>query len=67
MASELLGNLVNLLFTFVLYPLGILNLLWLAPLVAIWRSTWYFLKVKTNVKGKVVVITGSSSGIGEVG
>ncbi|GAQ81135.1 short chain dehydrogenase reductase [Klebsormidium nitens] len=65
MASNLLGDLANLLFTFVLYPLGILNLLWLAPLVAIWRSTWYLLKPKTKVKGKVVVVTGASSGIGE--
>jgi D-arabinose 1-dehydrogenase-like Zn-dependent alcohol dehydrogenase len=64
--QALMGRLVNLVYGIVVYPLGILNLFWIAPTVAVLRWVWRFLKRETNVKGKAVVITGASSGIGEV-
>jgi hypothetical protein len=64
--QALMGRLMSLVYGIVVYPLGILNLFWIAPTVALLRWVWRFLKWETNVKGKAVVITGASSGIGEV-
>jgi hypothetical protein len=66
MADPLVGRLSQVLFDLVLFPLGILNLLWMAPVLAIWRRVWFTLKPTRQVRGKVVVITGASSGIGKV-
>ncbi|CAI5509336.1 unnamed protein product [Closterium sp. Naga37s-1] len=60
-------EIVHLLLDFTLLPVSIAFLLFIAPLVAAMRfATWAFgLFFPEDVRGKVVVITGASSGIGQ--
>ncbi|GAQ91341.1 short-chain dehydrogenase reductase [Klebsormidium nitens] len=56
---------LNCTYAMVLYPIGVLSLLWIAPTLAVLRRLWRMVSWERSVRGKAVVIHGASSGIGE--
>lgn len=62
-----MDTLVHLLLNVTLFPLGVIALITILPGLWFFRFIWKTLfKKERRVRGKTVIITGASSGIGEV-